>query len=73
MMRIPFLGSKAETAIDPVCKMNVDVNNPSGGTHEHEGQTYYFCSSGCKATFEKDPGQFLGGQGADEHAGHHHM
>ena len=44
MLRIPFLsGGKGESAIDPVCHMEVNVKNPNGGTHEHEGQTYYFC------------------------------
>lgn len=27
---------------------------------EHDGKTYYFCCSGCKAKFEKDPSQFTG-------------
>lgn len=24
----------------------------------HEGKTYYFCSDGCKKTFERDPAQY---------------
>jgi Cu+-exporting ATPase len=25
----------------------------------HDGQTYYFCSAGCKESFDKDPGKYL--------------
>lgn len=60
-------------AVDPVCKMQVDEQNPPGGKTEYQGQTYYFCGSGCKATFEKNPQQYLEGQGTGDHAGHHHM
>jgi Cu+-exporting ATPase len=27
----------------------------------HDGQAYYFCSRGCKESFDKDPGPFVGG------------
>jgi FtsP/CotA-like multicopper oxidase with cupredoxin domain len=42
---------------DPVCGMNVD---PATARHtsEYEGQTYYFCSPGCKGTFDADPPQY---------------
>ena len=45
------------TAIDPVCSMEVDVATARWIT-EHEGETFYFCSPGCKATFEKTPADF---------------
>jgi Cu+-exporting ATPase len=62
-MRIPLFGrGKADTAVDPVCKMDVDVKNPSGGTHEHEGQTYYFCGPGCRVAFSKEPRAYLSGE-----------
>ena len=62
-MRIPLFGrGKADTAVDPVCKMDVDVKNPSGGTHEHEGQTYYFCGPGCRVAFSKEPASYLSGE-----------
>ena len=32
------------TATDPICLMQVDTENPNGGTSEFEGQTYYFCA-----------------------------
>jgi Cu+-exporting ATPase len=43
---------------DPVCGMIV---NPATAKHraEHDGQTYYFCSDGCKAKFLADPARFL--------------
>jgi Cu+-exporting ATPase len=27
----------------------------------HSGQTYYFCSNGCKESFDKDPARYVGG------------
>jgi len=62
-MRIPLFGrGKTETAVDPVCHMNVNIKNPPGGTHEHEGQTYYFCGPGCRVAFSKDPQAYLSGE-----------
>ena len=43
------------TATDPICLMQVDVENPNGGSSEHAGQTYYFCAPGCRIAFERDP------------------
>lgn len=44
-------------AIDPVCGMTVAV---SGARHlaEVEGRTFYFCCSGCRASFLADPGKY---------------
>ena len=62
-MRIPLFGmGKTDTAVDPVCKMDVGIENPSGGTHEHEGQTYYFCGPGCRVAFSKEPRAYLSGE-----------
>ena len=61
MVRIPFLRRGGSTAIDPVCKMEVDTKKPSGGTHEHEGQTYYFCGPGCRVAFSKEPEAYISG------------
>lgn len=44
---------------DPVCGMNVDEKK-AAGTATYGGTTYYFCSPGCKATFEKDPAKYAG-------------
>ncbi|HZW02668.1 MAG TPA: YHS domain-containing protein [Anaerolineaceae bacterium] len=51
-------------AIDPVCGMEVDPTTAQW-TSEYNGETYYFCSSGCKAEFEEDPQRYadsMGGQ-----------
>jgi len=37
-------------ATDPVCGMTVDVAT-AAHSFEHEGETFYFCSAGCKASF----------------------
>ena len=48
----------ATTAIDPVCGMSVDTESP-GATAEFQGQTYYFCSTGCQLKFEQEPMAYL--------------
>lgn len=56
-------------AQDPVCHMEVDEDTAQW-TSEYQGQTYYFCAPGCKASFDKDPEKYLGqGEGHDHH--HH--
>ena len=47
------------TAIDPICKMNVDTGNPPGGQSEYQGTTYYFCAPGCKVAFDREPEKYL--------------
>jgi YHS domain-containing protein len=40
-------------AKDPLCGM--DVETTFSAIHAtHQGKTYYFCSEGCKRTFESD-------------------
>ncbi len=59
-------------AKDPVCGMQVDEKTASGKS-EYKGQTYYFCSAGCKKSFDKEPEKFVGkaqGQSPD-HSSHH--
>ena len=46
------------TTRDPVCGMTVDPTT-STISHEHVGQTYYFCCDGCRAKFQADPDRFL--------------
>jgi len=62
-------GGHAELVKDPVCGMSVD---PATATEkaEHMGRTYYFCSAGCRQSFEKDPARYLGQDAA--HEGHRH-
>ncbi len=47
-----------DKAIDPVCGMTV-VKASAAATYEYKGTTYYFCSTGCKEAFAKDPEKFL--------------
>jgi len=56
------------TFIDPVCGMDVTPETAAGKS-EYNGQTYYFCSLGCKKAFDKEPEIYLGE--ADEHEHHH--
>ncbi len=63
------------TAIDPICKMDVDTDNPTGGQSEHDGTTYYFCAPGCKVAFDKEPEKYLAeaeSAGHDDHESHGH-
>ncbi len=48
------------TVTDPVCGMRVDPTT-AAAAREHDGETFYFCSPGCAATFDTDP----------HHYGHH--
>jgi Cu+-exporting ATPase len=32
----------------------------AAGTSEYKGETYYFCSLGCKKSFDKEPEKYLG-------------
>jgi xanthine dehydrogenase accessory factor len=45
-------------ATDQVCGMTVD---PLTAAHKavHDGRTYWFCSAGCHAEFEKEPQRYL--------------
>src|ERR1051325_9227158 len=40
-----------EEFVDPVCGMTVDPAR-AAGTSERDGETYYFCSPGCKQKFD---------------------
>jgi len=39
---------------------------------EYKGETYYFCAPGCKASFERDPEEYLGSEAGSSHEGAHH-
>lgn len=43
---------------DPICGMTVDPKTASGKS-EYQGQTYYFCSPGCKKAFDKEPQRYV--------------
>ena len=42
---------------DPVCGMSVTAD--SEHQYEYQGETYRFCSSGCRDKFEKDPTNYI--------------
>ena len=59
-------GVKMENTVhDVVCGMDIDPATAAGKS-EYKGQTYYFCSPGCKRSFDKDPEKYLGA-GAQSH------
>ena len=58
----------ANTVKDLVCGMDIDPAT-AAATSEYKGQTYYFCSLGCKKSFEKEPEKYLGKM--DEHTHQH--
>ncbi len=45
-------------AIDPVCGMEVDTASATF-VSEYKGETYYFCSPGCKRDFDNQPEHFI--------------
>ncbi len=47
-----------ETAVDPVCGMTVEKAT-AADRYEHEGVTYWFCATGCRRRFERDPEAYL--------------
>jgi YHS domain-containing protein len=50
--------SKPRSAIDPVCGMSVDTDTAEYRSIQ-KGDTYYFCSAGCKAAFDRDPDKYM--------------
>jgi len=53
---------------DPVCGMEVEPATAAGHT-DHNGQTYYFCGSGCKQKFDLNPEQYLGKPASAQQSG----
>ena len=45
-------------AKDPVCKMDVD-DKKAKFKSDYKDKTYYFCNSGCKSTFDKNPSKYI--------------
>ena len=48
------------TVKDPVCGMEID-SAKAAATSEYEGVTYYFCSVGCKQSFDTNSARYVGG------------
>lgn len=61
-MRIRLFNRGSDTAIDPVCDMEVDMRKPGGGSYDYNGVTYYFCGQGCNRAFQKEPQAYLSGE-----------
>ncbi|AGC42384.1 copper-translocating P-type ATPase [Myxococcus stipitatus DSM 14675] len=55
----PPTPSEGAQALDPVCGMKVDPLAPKGGSLEHGGRTYFFCSPKCRERFGADPERYL--------------
>ena len=57
--------ASAAMKTDPVCGMQVD---PANAKHqaEHAGETWYFCSSGCRQKFVAEPCRYLPGKAKQE-------
>lgn len=55
------------STLDPICDMTVEPATASATT-VYEGKTYGFCSSYCKAEFEKDPAKYIAKIAAAERA-----
>jgi Cu+-exporting ATPase len=58
-------GDAATKVRDPVCGMTVD---PATSKHrfEHHGETFHFCSAGCRTKFAADPAKYLAKDKASE-------
>lgn len=58
-------GAAATKVLDPVCGMTVD---PATSKHrfEHHGETFHFCSAGCRTKFAADPAKYLAKEKAPE-------
>ena len=48
--------------------MSIDPKTATGKS-EYKGQTYFFCSAGCKKAFDTAPEKYVKPQ---EHGEHHH-
>ncbi len=61
-------------AKDPVCGMEVDERTATNKS-QYQGQTYYFCSPGCKQSFDKEPARYMsqskGQSGSSQHSAQH--
>ncbi|MBI3760756.1 MAG: XdhC family protein [Chloroflexi bacterium] len=59
--RLPLPTSDLQSpseALDLVCGMMVEIAT-ARYVSQHAGETYYFCSAGCKRSFEKEPETYL--------------
>ena len=60
----------ADTSIDPVCGMTAD--RATAPRHIHEGIAHFFCSEGCRSSFEADPDRYLAAAQAGDQVAERH-
>jgi Cu+-exporting ATPase len=53
----PAAYQEGDVAIDPICKMKVDIAT-ADLISDYNGKRYYFCAQYCKDTFEADPEKY---------------
>jgi membrane fusion protein, copper/silver efflux system len=60
-MKLAATGVHGTPLSDPVCGMTVDEGKARAAKRvaEYQGQTYGFCSDGCKKRFEAEPAKYL--------------
>jgi Cu+-exporting ATPase len=54
---LPAAYQEGDVAIDPICKMNVDIAT-ADLISDYNGKRYYFCAKFCMDTFETDPEKY---------------
>lgn len=52
----------------PVTGAKIKSIKDAAGHSTYKGVTYYFCCSGCKPLFDKDPAKYVAAMKAKEHA-----
>src|SRR5579871_4190183 len=50
--------SASTVALDPVCGMSVNTSTAKH-THQHAGESYYFCCGHCVEKFKSNPQEYL--------------
>jgi Cu+-exporting ATPase len=65
---LSVLSSEPSRFIDPVCGMTVEPATARGGSTNHEGKTYYFCSPSCREKFQANPQRYLNKHGTSSEA-----
>lgn len=43
---------------DPVCKMRL-LSKSAAHSYQHDGDTYFFCATGCLEKFKKNPNKYI--------------
>ena len=51
-------GTALSTRKDPVCGMDVIPGQAAGGSADHAGSTYWFCSNSCREKFLANPARY---------------